>query len=152
MIFRWDDDDIHFVLDQHVNWIVLVPDYWSDPQQIDMSLRSDTFSWFRNIKSLLIFLNTTCLAKEQHIPLLFCFVLAHVMLWRSILPLHRRETLNSKAAKQKAGLQKNKKSKRDCGVGLPQWNPQFNIRPMTFLHPDEDNVCRLLFVVIYLYI
>ena len=84
--------------------------------------------------------------------ILFCFVLAHVMLWRSILPLHRRETLNSKAAKQKAGLQKNKKSRRDCGVGLPQWNPQFNIRPMTFLHPDEDNVCRLLFVVIYLYI
>jgi hypothetical protein len=53
--FQWDDDEVHFVLDQHVQL-----DFYSasslNRMQIDMSPYSDILSWFR--------------AKQQHIPIL----------------------------------------------------------------------------------
>jgi len=50
---RWDDNDVLFVLDQHVevgNFIVL--DHWSNSLRIDMFPHSGTLSWFRTNQSL----------------------------------------------------------------------------------------------------
>jgi hypothetical protein len=41
---------------------------------IDMSLHTDTFSWFRANQYLLFLLNDVCLAEKQHIPILKCLV------------------------------------------------------------------------------
>jgi hypothetical protein len=45
--FEWDDDEVRFVLDQHAEldfFIVLA--HWNNSPQVDMSLHSDTLSWF----------------------------------------------------------------------------------------------------------
>ena len=44
--FQWDDDEIHFVLDQH----------WNNSLQIDMSPHSDTLACFQVNQSLFFFL------------------------------------------------------------------------------------------------
>jgi hypothetical protein len=36
--YRWDEDDVHFVLDSTLSWIFLVIAHWNKDAQIDMSL------------------------------------------------------------------------------------------------------------------
>jgi hypothetical protein len=52
---RWDDaDNVHFVLDQMFSWIFTVLDHWNDSPRVDMSLHSDTLSWFRANKVFIL--------------------------------------------------------------------------------------------------
>ena len=55
---KWDDDydDICFVLDQHVSWIIILLAHWNNSPHVhvDMSLHSDTLSWFWANQSLLL--------------------------------------------------------------------------------------------------
>ena len=43
---------------------------WYYSLRVDMSLYSDTLSWFRANQSLLLLLNAACLAEKQQIPIL----------------------------------------------------------------------------------
>jgi len=47
-----------------------VPAHLNNSPQIDMSLQSDTLSWFRTNQSLFFLLNAVCLAEKQQIPIL----------------------------------------------------------------------------------
>jgi hypothetical protein len=42
--------------------------------RVDMSIHSDTLSWFRPNQLMLFLLNDVCLAKKQHIPILYSLV------------------------------------------------------------------------------
>jgi hypothetical protein len=75
--FQWNDDVrfIH-VLHQHAKLDFLVLSRWHNSQQIDMSLQSDTLSWFQANRSLLLLLTAACLVEKQQIPILvFCLTL-----------------------------------------------------------------------------
>ena len=65
--FRWNDDEVRFVLDQHAEL-----DFYSASslKQQSMLLHSDTLFWFRTNQSLLFLLNAACLAEKQQIPIL----------------------------------------------------------------------------------
>jgi hypothetical protein len=56
------------VMKEQVVFIVLAN--WNNGPQIDMSLHSDTLSYFRANQSLLFLLNSVCLVEKQHIPIL----------------------------------------------------------------------------------
>jgi hypothetical protein len=62
--FQWDDDEVHFVLNQHAELDFIVLAHWNNSPQKDMSPHSDTFS------HLLFLLNAACLAKKQQITIL----------------------------------------------------------------------------------
>jgi hypothetical protein len=49
------------------------PTHWNNSPRIDMSLHSNTLSWFRANQSLLFLLNAACLAEQQHIPIFLFF-------------------------------------------------------------------------------
>jgi hypothetical protein len=75
--FQWDDDEVRFVLKpswQHVEFDFIVLVRWNNSLRIDMSLHSDTLSWFRANQSLPFLLNATWLAEKQQIPLLYSLV------------------------------------------------------------------------------
>jgi hypothetical protein len=60
-----------FVLDQLAEldfYRVLV--HWNNSLRRDISLHSDTLSWFRANQSLLFLLNAVCLVEKQQIPIL----------------------------------------------------------------------------------
>jgi hypothetical protein len=42
--------------------------HWNKSLTIDITLHSETLSWFRANHSLLLLLNAACLAEKQHIP------------------------------------------------------------------------------------
>ena len=68
---RWDDNDTRFILDLHAElyvYIVLV--HWKNFLCVEMSLHSNTLSWFRSNQSLLLLLKVVCLAEKQQIPIL----------------------------------------------------------------------------------
>jgi hypothetical protein len=75
LFFQWDDDEVHFVLDQHAEL-----DFYSASSlkqhspQVDMSFYSDTLFRFRANQSLLFLINAACLAEKQHIPILYPLV------------------------------------------------------------------------------
>ena len=51
-----------------LSWIFIVLAHWNNSPRIDMSLHSDTLSWFRSNQSLLFLLNAACLAERKQIP------------------------------------------------------------------------------------
>jgi hypothetical protein len=53
-----------------LSWIILLLAHWNNSSVVDMSLHSDTLSWFRANQSLFFLLNDVCLAEKQHIPML----------------------------------------------------------------------------------
>ena len=60
-----------FVLDQLAEldfYRVLI--HWNTSLRRDISLHSDTLSWFRANQSLLFLLNAVCLVEKQQIPIL----------------------------------------------------------------------------------
>ena len=65
-------------------FIVLV--YWNNNLQVDMRLYSDTLSWLWVNQTLLLLLNTACIAEKEQIPIIVSFV----WLGRS---LHPRSTI-----------------------------------------------------------
>jgi hypothetical protein len=50
-----------------LSWIFIVLAHWNNSPRIDMSLHSDTLSWFRSNQSLLFLLNAACLAERKQI-------------------------------------------------------------------------------------
>ena len=68
---QWDDNDVHFVLDQHDVFIVLA--HWNNIPWVDMSLHSYTLSWFQANQSLLSLLNVGRLAEKKQISILLIF-------------------------------------------------------------------------------
>ena len=71
--FRWDNDEVRFVLDQH-DLLDFYSAHWNNSPQIDTSPHSVTLSWFRANRSLLFLLNAVCLAEMQQIPILLYLV------------------------------------------------------------------------------
>ena len=59
--FQWDEDDSLFVPDKTLSWIFKV---------LNMSLYSDTLSWFWGNQSMLLLLEAVCIAQKQQIPIL----------------------------------------------------------------------------------
>ena len=45
--FQWDDNDVKFVLDQHAE-LDFDSAHWNNSLWVDMSLHSDTLSWFHD--------------------------------------------------------------------------------------------------------
>jgi len=72
--FQCDDDEVRFVLDQHLSWIFIVLAHWNNSLWIYMSPHSDTLSWFIFIANhsvlFLLNINAACLAEMQKIPIL----------------------------------------------------------------------------------
>jgi hypothetical protein len=68
--FQRNDDEAHFVLDQHNDLFLLVLAHWSKSPRSDMSFYSYTLFWLPANKSLLILLNAACLAEKQQMPFL----------------------------------------------------------------------------------
>ena len=65
------DNDVRFVPDQHASsWIFIVPAHWNNSPRVDMSLHTDTLSWFRVNPSMLFLLNVACLAEKRQSPIL----------------------------------------------------------------------------------
>ena len=63
---QWDDDnEIHFVLDQHAKLDCVVLAHWNISSRIDMSLRTDTLFWYRANQSLFFLLNAAFIAKSN---------------------------------------------------------------------------------------
>jgi len=50
--------------------IVIVLSHWNNIPRVDMSLHSDTLSWFRANQPLFFLLNVACLVWKQQIPIL----------------------------------------------------------------------------------
>ena len=48
--------------------------YWKSSSQVDISLHSDTLSWFRANQSLLLTLRPDCLKEKQQIPFVLYWV------------------------------------------------------------------------------
>ena len=72
--FQWDDDEVHFVLDQHAEL-----DFYSSSslKQQSAGRHVDPLGhiiWFRANQSLLLILNAVCLAENQQIPILLSLV------------------------------------------------------------------------------
>ena len=67
--FQWDDDEVHFVLDQHAELDFYSASSLKNSPRVDMSFHSDTLFWFRSNQSLLLLLNAACLAEKQQIPI-----------------------------------------------------------------------------------
>ena len=67
--FSWDDDEVRFVLDQHIELDLIMLAHWNDIPRVDMLLHSDTLFWFRANQSVLLLLSAACLAEKQHIPI-----------------------------------------------------------------------------------
>jgi hypothetical protein len=62
--FQWNDDDVHFVLDQHAyNWIFIVLADWNNSQLVEILLDLDTLSWFWANQTLFLLFN------KQQIPI-----------------------------------------------------------------------------------
>jgi hypothetical protein len=53
-----------------LSWTFIVLAHWNNSPHIDVSLHSDTLSWFKANQSLLFLLNAACLAEKQQIPIL----------------------------------------------------------------------------------
>ena len=63
---QWDD--IHSVLDHHIKLdFISILAHWNNTLRIDMSLNSNTLSWFRAKQSLLFLLNAVCLAEKYNV-------------------------------------------------------------------------------------
>jgi hypothetical protein len=45
--FAWNEDEIHFVVDQHAQLDFIVLFHWNNSPWLDMSPHSDTLSWLR---------------------------------------------------------------------------------------------------------
>ena len=48
-----------------LSWIFIVLDHWNNSLRVDMSLNSDTLSWFLANQSLLLFYKAVCLWKNS---------------------------------------------------------------------------------------
>ena len=75
---RWDDNDIHFVKDQHAKL-----DYYSasslKQQSVGRHVASDTWSWLRANQSWLLLLNVVCLVEKQQIPIIQSWARTHTI-------------------------------------------------------------------------
>jgi hypothetical protein len=58
---------LHF---DETNMIFIVLAHWKNSSRVDMSLHSDTLSWFHANQSLLLLLNVLWLAEKQQISIL----------------------------------------------------------------------------------
>jgi len=67
---QWEDNDACFVLNQHTGLYFVMLAHWNNSLRVDMSLHSDTLSWFRAKRSLLFLLNALCLVEKQQILIL----------------------------------------------------------------------------------
>jgi hypothetical protein len=92
---KWDDDEVHFILDQHALLHFLVLAHWKNSLQIDMSPHSDTLSWFRVNQSLLFLLNAACMAKKATNTNIIVFGLTSSELEPIIYCTHTVEKKNS---------------------------------------------------------
>jgi hypothetical protein len=52
-----------------LSWIVIVLSHWNSSPWVDMSLHSETFSWFRTYQTFCILLNYAYLTEKQQIPI-----------------------------------------------------------------------------------
>ena len=59
--FRWDDNDVSLYLTNTLHWIFIVLAHSNNGLWVDMSLNSNTLSWFRVNQSLLFLFNAECL-------------------------------------------------------------------------------------------
>jgi hypothetical protein len=50
-----------------LSWIFIVLAHWNNSPRVDMSLHSDTLSWFRANQSLFLLFNTVYLVEKQQI-------------------------------------------------------------------------------------
>jgi hypothetical protein len=59
-------------IDDYLRFIVCFTQnmHWNNSPRLDMSLHSDTLSWFRVDQSLLFLSNAACLAENQQIPII----------------------------------------------------------------------------------
>ena len=57
-----------------LSWVFIVLEHWNKHLRIDMSLHSNTLSWFWTIKSFLYLLNAAFLTEKQQIPILYSLV------------------------------------------------------------------------------
>jgi len=67
--------------------------HWNNSTRVDMSLHSDTVSWFRANQSLLLLLNAACLAEKQQpdqeeklVPIIF--IVFGFFLFTGLNPVH----------------------------------------------------------------
>ena len=67
--FQSDKDEVRFVLEQHPELDIDSASSLKQQSWVDMSLHSNTLSWFRANQSLLFLLNAACLEENQHIPI-----------------------------------------------------------------------------------
>ena len=51
------------------DWILIVLVHWNNSSLVDMSLHSDTLTWFWANQYLLLFVKAVCLAEKQQIPI-----------------------------------------------------------------------------------
>ena len=66
---QWDDDDdVHYVLDQHSLLEFCSANFYSS-LQVDTPLHWDTLSWFWAYQYLLLLIKAACLEEKQHIPI-----------------------------------------------------------------------------------
>ena len=69
VMLQWDDDEVHFVLDQHAELDVYSAN-WHNSSRVDISLNSDILFWFWANQSLPLLLGAVYLAENQQIPML----------------------------------------------------------------------------------
>jgi len=56
------DDEVRYVLDQHIQWDFFFSSaHWNNSLLVEMSLHSNTLSWFQSNQYLVLLLNTVCL-------------------------------------------------------------------------------------------
>jgi hypothetical protein len=53
-----------------ISWIFMVLVHWNKSPRVDMSLHTNTLSWFWANQYLLLLLNAACFAEKQHISIL----------------------------------------------------------------------------------
>ena len=68
---QWDNNDAHFVFEQHTQLDFFVLTHWNNSLWVDMSLHVHILFWFRVNQSLLFLLNATCLAEKQQIKFVY---------------------------------------------------------------------------------
>ena len=71
---RWDENDSRFLIDQYAELYLHSGSSLHNRPRVDMSIHSDTLSWFRANQLMLFLLNDVCLGKKQHIPIIYSLV------------------------------------------------------------------------------
>ena len=57
-----------------LSWIIIVLAHWNNSLRVDMSLHSDTLSWFRANQRMLFLLNAASLVEKQCIQILYSLI------------------------------------------------------------------------------